>query len=386
MASQALSSCINIDDLRHRARRKLPRLIFDYLEGGADDEVSLRRNCDAFARYEFLPEVLTDVSTIRTATRLFGRDIAFPLMLSPTGLSRLFHFTGEAAVASVAGREGLPYALSTMGTTTIETVATTTNAPKLFQIYILKDRGITSDFIRRAKEAGYDGLILTVDTMVTGNRERDRRNGLSLPPKINLHNFASFVLRPRWSLRALAKNPLDLVNLKASMAGPLPTRYSLFEFGAQQVDRSLKWRDVEWMAAEWGGPLALKGLMSADDARRASDSGASAVIISNHGGRQLDGTVAPIDQIAPVADAVGGSMEIILDGGVRRGSDIVKAIALGADACSVGRPYLYGLAAAGEAGVAKALSILREEFTRALALLGVSDIEKLSRKYIQRRL
>ncbi len=378
----ALERCINIADLRVLARRRLPPMVFDFMDGGADDEISLRRNISAFQDYEFLPSVLVDVSAVKTGTRLFGRDIAMPLMLSPTGMSRLFHHAGEEAVARSAGREGLPYALSTMGTATIETIAETTSSPRLFQIYILKDRGITADFIRRAAEARFDGLILTVDTLATGNRERDRRHGLTMPPKLTPRNFLGFARHPGWSLRALRKNPLDLVNLEKSMTTALPSRYSLFEFSNSQVDRTLTWKDVEWIAREWGGPLAIKGLVTAGDARRAAESGASAVMISNHGGRQLDATVAPIRQVSSIAEAVGGKLEIIVDGGVRRGADIVKAIALGATACSIGRPYLYGLAARGEAGVAKAIAILRDELVRTMMLLGARDVASIANKHI----
>lgn len=383
--SRALAACHNIDDLRRIAKRRLPPMVFDFLDGGADDEFSLARNRSAFADYEFLPRALVDVSSVRTTSRLFGREIGWPLMLSPTGTTKLFHHSGETAVAQAASEQDIPYALSTMGTTSMEAIANQTSAPKLFQIYVFKDRGITADFIARAKSAGYDGLILTVDTLITGNRERDRRHGLTMPPRIHARNFFGFARRPQWSLRALRDNPIDLANLKVSMREALPQRMTLFEFGAKQTDRTLNWKDVEWMAAQWGGPFAIKGLMRADDAVTARENGASAVMISNHGGRQLDGAAAPIDQVAPIADAVGGTMDIIVDGGVRRGSDIVKALALGATACSIGRPYLFGLAAGGPTGVRHALMILRSEFERTLALLGVNDVAALNRSYLRHR-
>lgn len=377
-APRSIEECYNTDDYRALARRRLPPMIFDFLDGGSDDELSLKRNRAAFSDYEFLPRALTDITTVDTSTRLFGRDIAMPLMISPTGMSRMFHHSAEGAVARVAGREGIPYALSTMGTTTIEDIVPETSGPRVFQIYVMKDRAVTEDFIARTKASNYDGLILTVDTVITGNRERDRRHALSLPPKITPGNFLGFATRPGWSLPALRKNPLDLVNLKASVKEELPGRYSLFEFGARQTDRSLCWKDVEWIASRWGGPLSIKGIVTPEDAVRAHDHGATSVMLSNHGGRQLDGCVAPITQVASVARAVGGRMEIIVDGGVRRGADIVRALALGASACSIGRPYLYGLAAGGEAGVARVVATMREELERTLGLLGVTSLDQLN--------
>ncbi len=381
---RALRRANNIADLRALARRRLPRPIFDYIDGGADDEVTLRRNAAAFAQYELVPDVLNDVSRIRTGTTLFGERIAWPLMLAPTGLTRMFHGHAELAVARAAARHDLLYSLSTLGTTRLEALAETFGGPKVFQIYIFKDRGLTTEFVARCKEAGFHGLALTVDTPVAGNRERDRVNGLSLPPRLTLKSMLSFALHPRWSLPALTGSRFDLANVShkvdALAAGPM----SLFDYIGGQFDRAVTWRDVEWLAAEWGGPLAIKGVMTPEDAKRAIGSGATGVMISNHGGRQLDGAPAPIDQIGLVRDAIGEGPDVICDGGVRRGSDVVKALALGATACSIGRPYLYGLAAAGEAGVNRALSLLFEEFERTLILAGVNDITQLGCRHIRR--
>ena len=376
----------NIADLRRLARRGLPRPIFDYIDGGSDDEVTLERNMTAFAEYELIPDVLTDVSTIRTATTLFGQPVASPLMLGPTGLTRMFHPDAELAVARAAARHGLLYSLSTLGTTRLEDLAEAFGGPKVFQIYIFKDRGLTAEFVARCKAAGFHGLALTVDTPVAGNRERDRINGLSLPPRLTVRSFLSFAAHPSWSLPALRGSKFDFANVShkidALAAGPM----SLFDYIGGQFDRSLTWTDVEWLAREWGGPLAIKGLMTPEDAKRAIASGATGVMVSNHGGRQLDGAPAPIDQIAAVRAALGDGPEIICDGGVRRGSDIVKACALGATACSIGRPYLYGLAAGGEAGVDWALKLLRDEFERSLALAGVNDLASLAGRHVRRRL
>ena len=354
----ALSRANNIADLRAIARKKLPRPIFDYIDGGADDEVTLQRNTSAFGNYELVPDVLTDVSRIETGTTLFGEPVRWPLMLSPTGLTRMFHGHAELAVARASAKHGLLYSLSTMGTTRLEDLADAFGGPKVFQIYIFKDRGLTAEFVARCREAGFHGLTLTVDTPVAGNRERDRVNGLSLPPRLTMKSMLSFALHPAWSLPAITGSKFDLANVShrvdALAAGPM----SLFDYIGGQFDRTITWRDVEWLAAQWNGPLAIKGIITPEDAKRAISSGATGVVISNHGGRQLDGAPAPVDQIGLVRDAVGAAPDVICDGGIRRGSDVVKAIALGANACSIGRPYLYGLAAGGEAGVDRALSLL----------------------------
>jgi L-lactate dehydrogenase (cytochrome) len=373
----------NIADLRRLARRNLPRPIFDYIDGGADDEVSLGRNMSAFTDYALIPDVLTDVSSVRSEITLFGQRLSWPLMLAPTGLTRMFHERAELAVASAASRHGLLYSLSTLGTTRLEALAEAFGGPKVFQIYIFKDRGLTAEFVARCKAAGFHGLALTVDTPVAGNRERDRVNGLSLPPKLSLRSMLSFATHPFWSLPALFGSRFDFVNVSHRVDALAKGPMSLFDYIGGQFDRSLTWRDVEWLAREWGGPLAIKGVMTPSDATRALASGATGVMISNHGGRQLDGAPAPVDQIAAVREALGDGPDIICDGGVRRGSDIVKACALGATACSIGRPYLYGLAAGGEAGVDRALTLLREEFERSMALAGVNDVAGLASRHVR---
>lgn len=366
------------------ARRRLPQPIFDYIDGGSDDEVSLRRNVSAFANYELVPDVLNDVSSIRTKTTIFGQPSRWPLMLSPTGLTRMFHGDAELAVARAAARHGLVYSLSTMGTTRIEEFAPASAGPKVFQIYVFKDRGLTSEFIARCKEAGFHGLILTVDTPVAGNRERDRASGLSLPPRLTPRSLLSFALHPFWSIPALTGAKFDLANVSHRVDVLASGSMSLFDYIAGQFDRSIGWRDVEWLAREWNGPLAIKGVVTPEDAKRSIASGATGVMVSNHGGRQLDGAPAPVDQIEAVRDALGDGPDVICDGGIRRGSDVVKALALGATACSIGRPYLYGLAAGGEAGVNRVLALLGEEFERTLALAGVNDVAKLTRRFIRK--
>jgi L-lactate dehydrogenase (cytochrome) len=373
-----IQGCHNIAMLRAGARRALPRPIFDYIDGGAEDEVGLGRATAAFDRHEWVPRSLVDVSAIDTSTTLFGRSVPWPLMLSPTGLTRLFHPEAEIAVARAAGERGLPYALSTLGTTTIEQLAPIGGGPKLFQLYIFKDRGLTEEFIERARAARYDGLILTVDTLVAGKRERDLASGLSLPPRLTPRSFLDFARKPLWSLPALLGRKFDFVNVAHRVAAMAAGPTSLQAYVNAQFDRSLTWRDVEWLASRWGGPLAIKGILSPADARHAVDSGADTIMVSNHGGRQMDVALPPITAIPAIADAVGGRATIICDGGIRRGSHIAKALALGADACAIGRSYLYGLAAGGEPGVGRALDILKDEFDRSMILLGAASTRALN--------
>jgi L-lactate dehydrogenase (cytochrome) len=373
-----LSQCYNISDVRKAAAVCLPKPIFDYLDGGADDELTLARNSSAFSNYELLPSVLRVTQDVLLERRVMGRALTWPLLLSPTGLTRMFHDEAELAVARAAERQGIAYCLSALGTTTMEEVSKATGGPKLFQIYIFKDRGLTAEFVARAKAAKYDGLILTVDTPVAGNRERDRVSGLSLPPRLTLRSMLSFALHPRWAWHALNGRRFSFANVEHRVDALSKGPTSLFRYIEAQFDPFLSWRDVEWLASEWGGPLAVKGIMRPEDSVQAVKCGATAVMISNHGGRQLDGAPAPVSQIAANAEALDGRAEIICDGGIRRGSDIVKALALGATACSIGRPYLYGLAAAGEKGVDHVLSLLRAEFTRTLMLAGVDGLGTLS--------
>lgn len=378
-----LDRAYNIGDLRKLAYKRLPPPIFHYIDGGADDEWTMRRNASAFQRYEIIPDVLSDVSKLKTATTLFGQPIARPLMLAPTGLNRMFHEDAEHAVTRATAKHGLLFGLSTIGTIRLEEVAEQFAGPKVFQVYIFKDRGLTAEFVARCKAAGYHGLALTVDTPVAGNRERDRVHGLSLPPRLTLRSMVSFALHPGWSLPALTGKKFDFANVSHRVDALAGTSMSVVEYMGSQFDRSLTWKDVEWLAREWGGPLAIKGVMSPEDAKRSIASGASGVMISNHGGRQLDGAPAPVDQVAAVRDALGDGPDVICEGGVRRGSDIFKALALGATACSIGRPYLYGLAAGGEAGVDRALTLLTEEFDRTMMLAGVNDVAAIERRHVR---
>lgn len=372
-------------DFRAIAKRRLPSPVFHYLDGGADDEVTLARNTQAFDDYELLPSQLSDVSTVDLQTTLFGKTVDWPVMISPTGASKLFHGDGEPAVARAAARYGMVYSLSTLGTTSIEDAASATDGPKLYQLYIFKDRGLTEEWIARSKASGYTALALTVDVPVAGNRERDFVYGFGAPPRSRIKQLLSFARHPGWLARVLLRKDLDMLNITTSEAAARAVAAGIRRFIDDELERSLTWKDVEWLAERWGGPLAIKGVQTVDDCRKAADSGATAVMISNHGGRQLDSAPAPVDCIAAVADALHDRLEIICDGGIRRGNHVVKALALGANACSIGRGYLFALAAGGQPGVERALGLLRAEVERTMALLGCNSINKLGRHYVQSR-
>lgn len=366
------------------AKRNLPSPVFNYLDGGADDEWTLGRNTSAFDDYEILPAQLSDVSHLNLKTTLFGEPVDWPVMISPTGASKLFHASGEPAVISAADKFGMFYSLSTLGTTTIEDVAAVGQCPKMFQVYILKDRGLTSEFVARCKASGYKALCLTVDTPVPGNRERDAVYGFS-SGRLRLRAVPSWLRHPGWLYRAIVKKDLEMVNLTSSDRPSLKTEQSLLEYFNDQLDRSLTWKDVEWLASEWDGPLVIKGVQTVEDCRNAANAGATAVMLSNHGGRQLEAAPAPVDCIADVADALHDKLEIICDGGIRRGTHVVKALSLGANACSIGRGYLYPLAAGGQAGVERGLRLLRDEVERTMALMGCDSVDKLGSRFIRRR-
>jgi L-lactate dehydrogenase (cytochrome) len=365
---------ISIADLREHARRRLPRMVFDYIDGGADDEITLGRNTARFRDYELLWSVLTDVSGIDTSANVFGQAVSTPIIIAPTASSRLFNpRAGERAVARAAHAHGLLYSVSTLASTSIEDIARETPGPKLFQIYVWKDRGLVREILQRAKAAGFVGIVLTVDTPVAGNRERDPRNHFSIPPQVSLHTATQALARPGY-LFDLTTTPSIRAENFAHIAGGVG---SIVDFINTQFDRTITWRDAAWMREQWDGAFAIKGVGRPSDATQCIDIGADAVWVSNHGGRQLDTAPATIDLLRPIADALDGRGQIILDGGIRRGSDIAKALALGASAVAIGRPYLWGLAAFGETGVSRALDILTSELQRTMALLGRTRIAAL---------
>ena len=378
-----LRYCTNIMDFRRVARQRLPDPAFHYLDGGADDEWTLRRNTEAFDDYELLPAQLSDVSSINLTTSLLGCEIPMPLLLSPTGANKLFHADGEIGVAQAAQAHGLPYSLSTVATTTIEDIAATMSGPKVFQIYVFRDRGLTSDYVERCKAAGYTALCLTVDTPVAGNRERDIVHGIG-GGGLRLRSLLSVLRHPGWLYRMTLGKQLELVNVTRNKDVDKFSDMSVQEYIDSQFDRSLTWKDVEWLQAQWQGPLIVKGVQTVADCRNAANAGATAVMLSNHGGRQLEAAPAPVDCIAEVADALHDRLEIICDGGVRRGTHILKALALGATACGIGRGYLFPLAAGGWLGVDRALGLLRAELERSMALAGCDDVKSLGASFIRR--
>jgi L-lactate dehydrogenase (cytochrome) len=367
-----LAHCHNIADVRELARRRLPGPIFHYLDGAAEDEVTARRNTDAFDQRLLIPRCLIDVTSVQTRTRILGQDIEWPVFCSPTGASRFYHADGELAVARAAASSGTFYGLSTMATYSLEEVAAASRGPKMFQLYIFKDRDITRELIERCKRAGYQALCLTVDAAVRGKRERELRSGLGIPLKLSFAGLASFASCPSWFFGQARKGPLSMPNFEARARSKSLVQQT--QYIGKQLDASVSWKDVREMIELWGGPFALKGVMSVDDAQRAADVGATAVIVSNHGGRQLDGAAASIDMLPDIAAAVGDRVEVILDGGIRRGSHVLKALAQGAKACSIGRPYLFGLGAGGERGVKHALDILKSELVGTMQLCGATDV------------
>ena len=373
----ALSRACNIADIQALANRALPLPIRHYLRGGAEDEWTLARNTGAFGEWVLAQRALVDVSAVDTGSDLVGYRSAMPLMLSPTGMSQLFHATGEQAVARAAKQAGIPYGLSTMATTSIETIAET-GAMRYFQLYLFRDRGLTQALLERAAAHGFGALCLTVDTAVAGNRERDLRSGMVIPPQFSLNSLLSFAVHPRWSLGAIRNRSFQLANVIEHVGDIVSGGTSVIDYVNTQFDRSATWRDVEWLRGQWHGKLVIKGLMMPDDCRLSVGCGADAIMVSNHGGRQLDSTGAPLDYLPAIRDRIQDGAQLIVDGGVRRGTDILKAIALGADGCSIGRPYLYGLAAGGEAGVARVLSIYKAELERDMALMGRTRIKDVS--------
>ena len=381
-----IAKAASVGDLRRMARRRLPRGVFDYIDGGAEDERSLGRNVSAFGRLELNPRVLRDVSAIDTSTTILGRPVPLPLALSPTGFTRIADPQGELAVARAAQRAGLPYGLSTMGTRSIEEVAAVSAGSKWFQVYTWKDRGLVKDLVDRAAAAGYEAIILTVDTAVLGRRERDVRRGYTLPPKIGPGTIVDGILHPAWTLDFLRNPPITFASVASNNpADDGSSAVTLSEYMSSQFDAALSWRDVEWLQSVWSGPLILKGIQSPADAKLAVAAGVQAIALSNHGGRQLDGAPPVVELIEPVAQEVGGQIEIYCDGGVRRGSDIVKALALGANACWIGRAYLYALGAAGERGVDHVLGFLAQTMARTMALSGVARVADINRELVRWR-
>ncbi len=368
----ALEAALTIDDLRGLARRRTPRPAFDYTDGGAEEEHCMRRARAAFESVVFHPHVLRDVATVDTSTEVLGSRCALPLVLAPTGFTRMMHTAGEPAVGRAAAAAGVPYTLSTMGTTGPEDLrAAVPHADLWFQLYLWQDRSRSLELIERVRTAGYRVLVLTVDVPVAGARRRDVRNGLTIPPSLTPKTFAAFAAHPRWTLDLLTSEPLSFATFSDSPQELMTQINTMF-------DPSAGWDDLDWLCRTWDGPVVVKGIQRVDDARRAIELGAQGVVLSNHGGRQLDRAVTPLRLLPEVRTALGPEPAVLIDTGVRSGSDVVAAVALGADACMIGRAYLYGLMAGGQAGVARALEIIADDVHRTMQLLGATSVSELT--------
>ncbi len=380
-----LSQCENIADFRELAKRKLPFPVFHYIDGAADDEVTKDRNTAAFAAVDLVPNVLAGVEEVDTSITVMGRKSSLPLMLSPTALQRLFHWQGERAVAAVAEKFGMWFGISSLGSVSIEEIGRRFTGPKMLQYYYHKDKGLNAALLEKARLASFDAVTLTVDTIVSGNRERCKRTGFTTPPRITPTSFLSYATKPRWALDYMFREKFELPNLSSHVDAGSNFALSVQDYFNSMLDQSMDWKDAEKLRNDWGGTFCLKGIMSVEDAKRAADMGCDAIMVSNHGGRQLDGSRSPFDQLDAIVQAVGGRCEVILDGGVRRGSHVLKALATGATAVSGGRLYLYALAAAGEAGVDRAVSLLEAEIIRGMKLMGVTRIDQLTPAMLERR-
>ena len=379
-----LSKCNNINDFRKLAKSKLPFPIFHYIDGGADDETTLQRNTKSFEDCDLVPNVLRGVEDIDLSIKLFGKKIDLPFFLSPTALQRLFHYEGEMAVGQAAEAFNTFFGISSLSTVSASEISKL-KGPKIFQLYYHKDKELTKNMIDECKEKKFDALALTVDTITGGNRERDLKTGFTSPPKFTLKSILSYATSPSWTLNYLVRKKFDLPFLSDYVGEGTKFAVSVSDYFSTMLDQSMSWKNAEEIRKYWNGPFCLKGIMSVEDAKKAVKIGASAIMISNHGGRQLDGSRSPFDQLKEILDAVGGKIEVICDGGIRRGTHILKALSLGANACSGGRLYLYALAAAGREGVEKTLENLRNELIRNMKLLGCKKISELNRDNVRFR-
>jgi L-lactate dehydrogenase (cytochrome) len=377
-----INDCYNFDDFRKLAKKKLPAPIFHYIDGGSDDEVTLNRNTNAFNDCDLVPNILASVGEPDLSTSVFGKKIDMPLFLSPTAMQSLYTPEGDKASARAAEKFGTMYSMSTMASFSIEEIANISSGPKIFQLYVHKDKSITDDLIDRCRRANFDGLCLTVDTLVAGNRERDHRTGFTTPPKLTLESLLSFAMRPKWVFNYLTNKKFELANIKHKTDKGTNIAKSVIDYINEQYDPAMNWKDAEYCVKRWNGPFALKGVMSVEDAKRAIDIGCTAIMISNHGGRQLDGSRSPFDQIKAISDAVGDKLEIILDGGIRRGTHVLKALAAGATACSFGKAFLFSLGAGGQTGVERLLYNMQQEIRRNMILMGCKNINDLDRSKI----
>ena len=380
-----LKDCHNFGDFRKLAEKKLPSPIFHYIDGAADDEITYKRNTSAFDDVDLVPNVLRGVENIDLSTTIFGKKLDLPFYCSPTALQRLFHYDGERAVGKAAQKFNTMFGVSALATVSVEEISSMIDTPKMFQFYFHKDRGLNDSCLERAKAANFDVMALTVDTITGGNRERDLRTGFTSPPKLTLSSLYSFATRPMWGINYLTKGKFELPHLQDFVKEGTSTNSSIGNYFSTMLDQSMNWNDAEKLCSKWGGHFALKGIMSVEDAKKAVDIGCTGIMVSNHGGRQLDGSRSPFDQLPAIADAVGGKIEIILDGGIRRGTHVLKALSLGATACSFGKGFLFALGAGGQKGVEQILKRMREEIRRDMILLGCKSIKELNKTKIAYR-
>jgi L-lactate dehydrogenase (cytochrome) len=379
-----VQDCYNFHDFRRLAKRRLPGPIFDYIDGAADDETTYRRNTSAFETCDLIPNILRGVETVDMSVVVMGQRLAMPVYCSPTALQRLFHYQGERAVAAAAGKYGTMFGVSSLGTVSLEEARRISDGPQVYQLYFHKDRGLNSEMMARAKRAGIEVMMLTVDSITGGNRERDKRTGFAIPFRLNLAGMMQFAMKPSWAIDYLTHEPFKLPQLDkhVDMGGGA---LSISRYFTEMLDPALSWGDVAEMVRDWGGQFCLKGVMSVDDTKRAAAIGCTGVVLSNHGGRQLDGSRSAFDQLAEVVDAVGDQLDVIMDGGVQRGTHVLKALSLGAKAVGVGRYYLFPLAAAGQAGVERALELMRAEIERDMRLMGCTSVNQLGRANLRFR-
>ena len=378
----SIHRCYNFDDFKRLAKKKLPAPIFHYIDGGSDDELTLKRNTESFSKCDLVPNILSSVGEPDLTTEVFGKKIKMPLFLSPVAMQRLFHHDGDKASAKAAEKFGTFYSMSTMANSSIEEISNISDGPKMFQIYIHKVKGLTDNLIDRCKSSGFNAMCLTVDTVVAGNRERDHRWGFTTPPKLTLKSLLSFAKRPKWAFNYLTHEKFQLANVSHFTKKGSSIAKGVMEYINEQYDPGMSWKDAEYCIKRWGGPFAIKGVMSVEDAKRAVEIGASAIMLSNHGGRQLDGSRAPFDQLPAIADAVAGKIEIILDGGIRRGTHVLKALSMGATACSFGKGFLFALGAGGQQGVEAVLQRMQDEIRRDMILMGCKTIKELNKSKI----
>jgi L-lactate dehydrogenase (cytochrome) len=379
-----LEDCHNFHDFRQLARKRLPGPIFNYIDGAADDETTYRRNTESFQDCDLLPSVLRGVTEVDMSVKVMGQKLSMPVYCSPTALQRLFHHEGEKAVAKAATRYGTMFGVSSLGTTSLEDVRAIGKGPQVYQFYFHKDRGLNREMMARAKQAGVDVMMLTVDSITGGNRERDKRTGFAIPFRLNLAGVAQFAIKPGWALNHFLHEKFKLPQLDNHVdmgSGTL----SISKYFTEMLDPALNWDDVAEMVRHWDGQFCLKGVMTVEDARRAKEIGCTGIVLSNHGGRQLDGSRTAFDQLSEVVDAVGTDIDVMVDGGFQRGTHVLKALSLGAKAVGLGRYYLFPLAAAGEVGVDQALGLMQREIERGMRLMGCTTISELTRSNLRFR-